>query len=385
MLLPSAQGRRATMTMLRKRTARCLQPVLILSHEPKLARPPFSYRRLLLHASKAWDSLRLQSNSPGSREQVLKKAHEANTTLPKTFVIGADGFVGRALLAAYRRIHPTADGTSRREASGYLSFDLSSQVIPFLGQLKKEGYSQAVIAAAMTGIAQCEREPKLASQINVDATLTIAGQLVDVGIRPVLFSSDYVFDGDSGGYDESAVPSPLNVYGETKAELERRVGSVCGEEYLLIRMSKVFGLSAGDGTLLNEMASQLATGYPLSAAVDQVFCPTLIDDIVRATLALQASDARGLFNVCSPESWTRHNLAYATARAVDADPRLVKPISLAELNEDCCRPKRTNLICKKLLAKGLSTFTRIEDCVATIAKALLRHDRHDADERVNAA
>jgi dTDP-4-dehydrorhamnose reductase len=35
-----------------------------------------------------------------------------------------------------------------------------------------------------------------------------------------LFSSDLVFDGRQGNYDESAPPNPLSVYAETKVAAE---------------------------------------------------------------------------------------------------------------------------------------------------------------------
>ena len=55
------------------------------------------------------------------------------------------------------------------------------------------------------------------------------------------FSTDYVFDGTKdGAYVEDDAPNPLNVYGATKLEGERRLRAAT-DRHLILRVSWVFG------------------------------------------------------------------------------------------------------------------------------------------------
>ncbi len=62
---------------------------------------------------------------------------------------------------------------------------------------------------------------------------------------PLIFlSSDYVFSGSQRGYIEDDIPNPLNVYGISKAEGERRCLLRCPEQIYVVRTSRLFGPSA---------------------------------------------------------------------------------------------------------------------------------------------
>lgn len=289
---------------------------------------------------------------------------------PRTAVLGADGFLGRNLLAVYRRWHPDAIGTTRRGAGGAVAFDLTQPDLD-AEALARAGYTAAVLPAAMTSIARCEREPELAHQINVAGPLVAAERLAAAGITTILFSSDYVFDGRDGGYDDDAATSPVNRYGHTKAELERRLPEACGDNWLILRLSKVYGRVQGDGTLLDEMFARLLAGGEVAAATDQVFCPTAVEDVVAAVLALQAAQCRGLFNVCAPERWARYDIACRVAQSLGIDSRRVRPIRLADLGESFARPTHTNMVCRKLHTAAALRFTPLADAITQLTPTQL--------------
>jgi dTDP-4-dehydrorhamnose reductase len=220
----------------------------------------------------------------------------------------------------------------------------------------------------VTGLARCEAERAHTRARNVDGTLELARQLAGEGVVPVFFSTDQVFDGQDGRYVDRAPTNPLNEYGAQKAEVERRLPEVCGGRCLVIRLGKVFGLARGDRTLLGEMACRLTSGQEVRAARDQVFCPVLVGDVVRAVLALEAAGATGVVNVCGPEAWSRFDLAQSVARALGADPSLVKGISLDDLGEPFRRPKRTDLLCRRLNETVDLEFRPIAACITSVAQ-----------------
>ena len=279
---------------------------------------------------------------------------------PRTAVIGAAGFIGSALLAAYRAEHPDAVGTDHRGRDGLIRLDLAEpDVEPLLD------HEACVIAGARPGVADCERQPLQTRAINDTGPLVAVRALREAGVRPLVFSSDYVFDGRDGGYADDAALSPTTEYGRQKAELE----TGAGEGVLVLRLSKIFGLERDDGTLLDEMARMLARGERVRAARDQVFSPLWIGDLVTAVLALQEADADGVFNLCSPVAWSRLQIARALAEELGADPDQVEEISLDDLGEGFERPKDTSMIPERATETIAFEPLPLEHALARVAEA----------------
>jgi dTDP-4-dehydrorhamnose reductase len=296
-------------------------------------------------------------SGPGSEER----------TLPRTMVIGGRGYLGRHLLRAYQGADPDVPCTDVAARERAHPLDLAAPDVRPL-RLGESGYEYAVIAAAVTGLARCEQERAYTRARNVDGTLELARQLAGEGVIPIFFSTDQVFDGRDGHYPDEAPANPLNEYGAQKAEVETRLPEICGGRCLVVRLGKVFGLARGDGTLLDEMACRLTNGQDVAAARDQVFCPVLVGDMVRAVLALQVAGVTGVVNVCGSEAWSRFDLARAVSRALGAPPSLVRGISLDDLKESFRRPKRTDLLCRRLNETVNFVFRPMAPCVTSVAE-----------------
>jgi dTDP-4-dehydrorhamnose reductase len=195
----------------------------------------------------------------------------------------------------------------------------------------------------VTGVGACERERERARRINVEGTVAAAVQLVDEDVIPIFLSSDYVFDGLTGRYRECDPRRPVNEYGRFKALAEERLLERCKGNCLIVRLGKVYGLDAGDGTLLDDMARTLLRGDTLRAAVDQVFCPTFVGNVVEAVTAAQKTRTCGLVNFCAPDAWSRYDIACALADALGISRATVTPVSLDDLKEPFRRPKNTSM------------------------------------------
>tara|TARA_R110002072_G_scaffold51608_1_gene138375 strand:- start:5611 stop:6273 length:663 start_codon:yes stop_codon:yes gene_type:complete len=208
----------------------------------------------------------------------------------------------------------------------------------------------------------CEAEPARTHAVNVEGALQLTRQLLDRGIRPVLFSTDYVWDGETGGYADGAPHSPITVYGRQKAELETRALAL-DSSVLIVRPGKVYGLVRGDGTVLDEMAGLLAKGEPVRAAFDQVLTPTWIEDVIEAVAHLQVAGASGVVNACAPEAWNRHDLALAIAEGLGVEQELVQRISIDDLGLQPQRPKNTSMRCERLLEFADVSFLSVDEAI----------------------
>jgi len=285
--------------------------------------------------------------------------------LPATAVFGADGYIGSNILAGLRRANPDCVGVGRRPSAGSTGFDLADPDIAPLG-LKSRGITHAVIAAGITQLSLCEQNPAATRAVNVHGVTELSRQLSIEGIRVVTFSSDYVFDGIDGSYLENSPVNPLNEYGRQKVELESRLLGSGDRDILVIRLSKVFDVCWGSGTLLDEIASRLLRGIPVQAATDQYFCPVLIDDVVMAVLYLLVSEKAGIVHLCAPARTSRLDLAFKVADVFGCSRELVQRISLNDLDDKLCRPLDTTMVCTHIDQMPPGCFTSLDSCIARL-------------------
>ncbi|MCX5711781.1 MAG: NAD-dependent epimerase/dehydratase family protein [Candidatus Omnitrophica bacterium] len=291
-----------------------------------------------------------------------------NANIPKTAVIGATGFLGKAFLSAYRNIYSDCLGTARSavdENRNILFFDLLEPDLKSL-HLSSSGYKEALVLAGVTKIDTCEREKERTRKVNVDGTLELIRQLAEEGIKPIFFSSDYVFDGKDGYYTDGSVTNPITEYGKQKAEIESQIASITKGNFLVVRLGKIFSLNKEDNSLLDEMAHILSSGGTINAAFDQIFCPTLITDVIEAVKWLQVKSTTGIVNVCSPEIWSRYDLAVSLAKAMALDVDKVIKVSLDNIFVNPKLPKNTAMLSSVALKTNID-FTPMSLCVERVA------------------
>ncbi|MGA9524600.1 MAG: sugar nucleotide-binding protein, partial [Myxococcaceae bacterium] len=143
----------------------------------------------------------------------------------RILITGANGLVGSRLCAQALAAGYSVVGLGRgpRRVPGahdYVSCDLTVEAD--VAQAVAEARPGVVLhPASMTNVDGCERDPAGAWAANVNATVHVAKTATAAGAHLVHVSTDYVFDGDAGPYDEEALPNPRGVYATTKAVAEQ--------------------------------------------------------------------------------------------------------------------------------------------------------------------
>lgn len=156
--------------------------------------------------------------------------------------------------------------------------------------------------AAYTDVDQAENDRTAGTggkvwKINVTATEHLVKLCSATGKRLLYVSTDYVFDGQKESYSESDEPDPEGWYGITKYEGELRVREL-GKQGLIIRIANPYRSSwAGKPDFVHKVRLSLSDKNPISAPDDQIFVPTLIDDIAGAVRFLTQSSAYGIYHV----------------------------------------------------------------------------------------
>ncbi len=284
----------------------------------------------------------------------------------KTAVIGASGFIGRYLINKYRLQYPDCIGTSfSNNKINLLKFDIKNPNIEPLN-LERTGHKAVIIAAYKSNIFYCENEPSKAYEVNVDGVLQLIKNLSKTTLKIIFLSSEYVFDGIQGNYNDDHPRNPKTVYGKHKKIIEDRIKNLT-DNFLVLRLSKNYGLKKGDNTILDEAANLLSQRKEVLAAEDQYFNPTFIDDLVQAITNIQEKDLKGYMNVCTPEMWSRFEMYTQLAQITNQDINLIKKIKLYDIPEMKGRPLNTSMVCNRLKQETQSTFISLKDAMKKVA------------------
>jgi dTDP-4-dehydrorhamnose reductase len=212
-------------------------------------------------------------------------------------------------------------------------------------------HPQLVIhCAALSKSPDCEANPALARQLNVEVTARLAELAADI---PLFFlSSDLVFDGQQGNYEETAPVNPLSVYAETKNAAEQIV--LANPEHTVIRTSLNGGTSpTGDRGFNEQMRRAWQAAQKMKLFTDEFRSPIPAEVTARAIWELAGHNLPGLYHVAGSERLSRWQIGQLlAARWPQLKPR-IEPGSLKEYS-GAPRAPDTSLNCAK--AQKLLSF-----------------------------
>ncbi len=284
----------------------------------------------------------------------------------KTAIIGASGFIGSYLIKKYKSKYPDCIGTSfSSNVTNLLKFDLRNPNIKPL-DLERTGHKAVVITSYEANIPYCENEPRKAYEVNVEGMLQLIKNLSQTSLKIIFLSSEHVFDGNQGKYSDNHPRAPNTVYGKHKKIIEDEIKNLT-DNFLVLRLSKMYGLKKGDKTILDEVANLLSQKKEVLAADDQYFNPTFIDDFVQAIINIQEKDLKGYINVCAPEIWSRFEMHTQLAKIMNKNINLIKKIKLYDIPIMKERPLNTSMICSRLNQETQSMFISLKDAMGKVA------------------
>jgi CDP-6-deoxy-D-xylo-4-hexulose-3-dehydrase len=283
-------------------------------------------------------------------------------------VVGASGLVGAELVRVLDLHGVGTVGThfSRNAPGPYLDVRDAGAVSECLSREKPDVVFLPTNLAG--GADYCETHEEEARALFVDGTRNVLEAAETQHAKVVFFSSDYIFDGTSGPYDESASPSPVSVYGQVKVEAEALVRRA-SDDHLIIRTTVVYGWNPTSRDFAMQVWRKLNSGEAMRVPDDQDGTPTLADNLAEVTLRLVQDGASGVFNVAGRDRLSRAEFGRRLARTFALDPALIEPVATAELGQVSKRPLQAGLTTDKL-HKHLGTEAMALD------EALKRLRRH---------
>jgi len=206
--------------------------------------------------------------------------------------------------------------------------------------------------AAMTNVDTCHVQREMAYALNVTAVENLISICETYNIQLVHLSTDFIFDGENGPYDELDAPNPLSYYGETKLRGEELIkNSNC--KWAILRTILVYGIvnDLSRSNIVLWAKGALEKGEPLNVVNDQWRMPTLAEDLANACLLAVEVDAQGVFHISGKDMMSVAELVGRVADFWKLDKSLINEVSSESLNQDAKRPAKTGFILDKAMTE----------------------------------
>jgi dTDP-4-dehydrorhamnose reductase len=192
-------------------------------------------------------------------------------------------------------------------------------------------------AGGYVRVDDAEEEVERCMRENAGGPTILALAAIRHALRFATFSSDLVFDGSlDRAYVESDSTAPLNVYGRSKADAERRVLD-SDPQALVIRTAAFFG-PWDEHNFVSQAIETLGAGRPFSACTDQIVTPTYVPDLVNATLDLLIDRECGIWHLSNGEAMSWADLARRACAAAGVDASALEELPTSALGQRAVRP-----------------------------------------------
>ena len=274
--------------------------------------------------------------------------------MDKLLIVGSTGLLGSNLAVLSSRFGFESYNTTHSQTTSLprlAKLDITDREAT--NSLVRQVRPQAIInTAAATNVDYCETHAEEARRINVEGVKNLADIAEKNKVRLVQVSTDYVFDGTFGHYQEEDTPKPLNVYGRTKLEAEEIVSRL--PSYAIARPSVIYGWTLSEtfgpssdavkpvnfGMFILDKLKQNET---VKAVRDQYSSPTFADNLAEALLRLAKYSGNGIFHTAGKTCMSRYEFAVKLGGLFGYQTRQIQPIYTSEFKQIALRPKNSCL------------------------------------------
>jgi len=273
----------------------------------------------------------------------------------KILVTGSNGLLGQKLVYKLKdrsnvELIATARGENRLlDQSGYTFYPLdieSRENVDAVIDAVKPDY--IIHTAAMTQVDDCELDHSACDRANVDAVQYIVDAAERNNCHLVHISTDFIFNGEKGPYDEKGVADPLSYYGLAKWKGELIVQN-SKLKWAILRTVLVYGIvdNMSRSNIVLWAKGALEKGNPINVVDDQFRSPTLAEDLADGCILAVDKNATGIYNISGKDQFSIIDLVRTVADYYGLDKSLINPVSSTTLNQPAKRPPVTGFILDK--------------------------------------
>jgi dTDP-4-dehydrorhamnose reductase len=269
--------------------------------------------------------------APCRADEIKPAETKSETAGPPLVITGASGTLGQAFVQGCRDRDLNYVVCTREE------LDITdSKSIEWT--LSQHSPWAVINTAGYVRVDDAEQDAQRCHQANAHGAATLAEACSTTGVRLLTFSSALVFAGDREvPYLEPDEVRPLNVYGRSKAEAERRALAAYPDT-LVVRTSAFFG-PWDRYNFLTLTLDRLQAGLRVDVAEDWIVSPTYLPDLVHRCLDLLIDGESGLWHLANEGTTSWADFARQAARLSGIDDRGLRGCRGEELRLPACRPR----------------------------------------------
>jgi dTDP-4-dehydrorhamnose reductase len=200
----------------------------------------------------------------------------------------------------------------------------------------------------MTQVDQCETDRELCWKANVTGVENLIAACAKNQAHLVHVSTDFIFDGTHGPLDESAIPKPVNYYGESKLAAEEALMKST-IDWAILRTVLVFGVTEdmSRSNIVLWVKKSLEEGKTINVVNDQWRTPTLAEDLAMGCFLAAQKKATGVYHISGEEMMTPYHIAIQTAEFFNLNQALITATDSTKFKQPAARPPKTGFIITK--------------------------------------
>jgi dTDP-4-dehydrorhamnose reductase len=230
------------------------------------------------------------------------------------FIIGSNGFIGKRLTKDLSRRHDIKLVSSHPQKRDEIHLDLADAGDFNYGSIKKDDF--VILLASISSPDVCKKDFDHSYKINVTGTITFAGECLKRQARVIFFSSDTVYGGSGGCFDENSKCDPMGEYAQMKYEVETKFSG--DRNFKVFRPSYIFSRDDRFTSYLYDCSRQSKV-----ADVFHLFYRNVvyIEDLVLAVAELLdkwSGRENKVYNICGPDLISRLDIANIYKARVDS-------------------------------------------------------------------
>ena len=257
-------------------------------------------------------------------------------------VTGVSGQLGneiRKLSTAYDKYYFTFTDRNKLDISNY---DLLMQ------QVKGGKINLLINCAAYTDVNKAEYDRKNVDLVNNISVDNIARTCFENKVQLIHVSTDFVFDGlKKSKYNEFDKPNPINVYGISKLEGEKRVFNYDLNKSIIIRTSWLY--SDLENNFVSKIYNKIKSNQDIMVIGDEFGSPTNAKDLAKTILEIIPklnNKKTQIYHYCNAGMCSRFDLANEINTIINGKSNI---ISTNFIDSKVNRPKFSALDSERII------------------------------------
>ena len=203
--------------------------------------------------------------------------------------------------------------------------------------------SHVIHTAAITNVDYCELNQQECHLVNTKAVEFLFNATKSIKAHFQLLSTDFVFDGEKGNYNEEDEVNPLSIYAVSKVNAENILLHDDYKDWSIVRTIIVYGTgnNLSRSNIICWAKEALKKGDNLSIIDDQFRAPTWADDLAWACIEICKLSKNGVFHISGPETMSIYEIVNRIANHFSYSTEKLNRSNSKDLNQPAKRPPKT--------------------------------------------